>query len=85
MYMMWETLYVHKINQVNCHFYDIELNILECAIGYHGDNCSLKCRPPTFGEGCQALCDCPKTDCHFVHGCSNQLKTSTDDHRYSIY
>lgn len=56
----------------------------KCSIGYHGNNCSLKCKPPTYGEGCQALCDCPKTDCHFVHGCSNQLETSTDDHRYNL-
>lgn len=53
----------------------------ECSIGYHGHNCAMKCRPPTYGKGCQTICNCSVEDCHFAHGCIEKLETTTDDNQ----
>lgn len=52
--------------------------ILECSIGYFGKHCGKKCNPPTYGEDCQHLCQCPKNKCDFQKGCSKRMETITD-------
>lgn len=47
------------------------LNIihLDCEIGFYGINCNIKCPYPTFGQGCQSVCNCNVTNCDYVNGC----------------
>lgn len=37
--------------------------------GYHGENCSLPCPYPFFGEECQMICNCSKNLCDISNGC----------------
>lgn len=57
-------------------------NILECPLGYYGKECSEKCFPPTYGEDCQSLCNCPLKECHFVNGCVQRHLTTAE---YSMF
>ena len=48
--------------------------ILECPRGFY-DDCSKKCTPPHYGEGCQSECNCAAGYyCHFADGCSKSIK-----------
>ena len=50
----------------------------ECPTGYFGD-CSKQCRPPTYGEECQFLCDCRDGYyCHFTYGCLQLDRNKTE-------
>lgn len=42
---------------------------IACEIGFFGKNCNTKCIYPTFGQGCQSVCDCNVTNCDHVKGC----------------
>lgn len=53
------------------------LYFLECPIGYHLKDCLEKCNTPTYGEECQFICDCPYYDCHFAHGCLQEVESFT--------
>lgn len=35
--------------------------LLGCMLGYSGQNCTIKCPYPTFGDECQRYCDCETT------------------------
>ena len=41
----------------------------ECGPGFSGPNCTILCPYPTYGDGCQGLCDCDKNTCDFSIGC----------------
>ncbi|XP_056014222.1 cell death abnormality protein 1-like isoform X4 [Ostrea edulis] len=43
-----------------------------CPIGYHGRNCSLPCRYPSYGERCQKKCNCTAEYCTSDKGCINK-------------
>lgn len=43
-----------------------------------GKHCSRKCSPPTFGEDCQSVCQCPNVECHFVSGCYKRPEKNTE-------
>lgn len=55
------------IEVVKCEMFDFFL--LVCPSGYYGPNCSLKCRPPSFGIKCQLECECREQDCDHISGC----------------
>ncbi|XP_078325996.1 uncharacterized protein LOC144622861 isoform X2 [Crassostrea virginica] len=40
-----------------------------CDPGFIGQNCSIVCRYPSYGQGCQNHCDCDKMYCDFKTGC----------------
>ena len=46
------------------------MNPLECSRGYHGPNCTIQCPYPTYGDGCQGICDCDNDTCDFTTGCT---------------
>lgn len=46
---------------------------LACETGFYGRNCDKMCRFPTYGQGCQSLCNCTFTYCHHVNGCIQSL------------
>lgn len=37
--------------------------------GYNGINCTITCPYPTYGHGCQSVCDCSKDMCDVSNGC----------------
>lgn len=39
-------------------------------------DCVIQCKYPTYGEGCQSVCNCLINECHFSLGCI--LHTTTD-------
>ncbi|XP_078310685.1 uncharacterized protein LOC144618483 [Crassostrea virginica] len=43
---------------------------IECSPGYSGTNCSIQCPYPTYGYGCQGICDCDKDICDISTGCT---------------
>lgn len=53
----------------------------ECFPGYVGANCSHTCRYPSYGVGCQGVCQCDHRKCHPIRGCSQ----STGTHYNNIY
>lgn len=63
----------------------LHVNILECPVGYHLNNCSKVCSLPNYGDGCQSVCKCPYKDCHFATGCPKQMETVTASRRLSTF
>nr|XP_022291608.1 uncharacterized protein LOC111102945 [Crassostrea virginica] len=50
----------------------------ECSAGYFGPNCSLPCRFPNYGVGCQLECGCGNETCNHITGChSSNLKENS--------
>ena len=45
--------------------------LVECSAGYFGPNCSLPCRFPNYGVGCQLECGCGNESCNHITGCHN--------------
>lgn len=45
--------------------------------GYSGINCTTGCPYPTYGHGCQGLCDCNVDMCDVSTGCT-QITTGTN-------
>lgn len=43
--------------------------IVECDIGFYGNNCIKHCDYPFYGAKCVLKCNCPKEECHFINGC----------------
>lgn len=39
--------------------------------GFSGENCSSTCPYPTYGRGCQELCNCSKDICDVFTGCQS--------------
>ncbi|XP_062615706.1 uncharacterized protein LOC134277383 [Saccostrea cucullata] len=47
---------------------------IACQIGYHGQNCSVKCVFPSFGMACDKECkECNESECHYDVGCSGEM------------
>nr|XP_022294781.1 protein draper-like [Crassostrea virginica] len=42
-----------------------------CPVGYFSPNCSLPCRYPNYGAGCQLKCVCETKNCSHITGCQN--------------
>nr|XP_022295496.1 uncharacterized protein LOC111105473 [Crassostrea virginica] len=42
-----------------------------CPVGYFSPNCSLPCRYPNYGAGCQLKCVCEIKNCSHITGCQN--------------
>nr|XP_011452187.2 protein draper [Crassostrea gigas] len=40
-----------------------------CSAGLTGNNCSIPCRYPSFGNYCQSICNCNNSSCNAVTGC----------------
>ncbi|XP_065926830.1 protein draper isoform X2 [Magallana gigas] len=40
-----------------------------CSAGLTGNNCSIQCRYPSFGNNCQSICNCNNSSCNAVTGC----------------
>lgn len=40
--------------------------------GYNGINCTSLCPHPSYGYGCQGLCDCEKDMCDVSTGCTQK-------------
>ncbi|XP_062577923.1 uncharacterized protein LOC134239796 [Saccostrea cucullata] len=53
-------------------------NCIRCRPGYFDLNCSKKCGYPTYGEQCQKICRCTRTQCNFSHGCIVNFKVSDE-------
>lgn len=43
--------------------------------GYSGINCTTICPHPTYGQGCQGLCDYDEDICDVSTGCVPNTKT----------
>ncbi|XP_078325991.1 uncharacterized protein LOC144622861 isoform X1 [Crassostrea virginica] len=50
-----------------------------CDPGFIGQNCSIVCRYPSYGQGCQNHCDCDKMYCDFKTGCKDGSPTLTPE------
>lgn len=46
---------------------------VECDIGFFASSCSLTCPYPTYGRGCQNICNCTKDMCDYVQGCLREI------------
>lgn len=47
-----------------------ELFLIDCPIGYFGNNCSSPCRYPNYGKECQHNCShCGNETCNSTFGC----------------
>uniref|UniRef100_K1PGV2 Uncharacterized protein n=1 Tax=Magallana gigas TaxID=29159 RepID=K1PGV2_MAGGI len=46
---------------------------VECDIGFFAISCSLTCPYPTYGRGCQNICNCTKDMCDYVQGCLKEI------------
>lgn len=44
-----------------------------------GPNCEIRCPFPSYGEGCQMICNCIEKDCDPANGCNN---SSTGVHMF---
>ncbi|XP_078327907.1 uncharacterized protein LOC111104617 [Crassostrea virginica] len=51
-----------------------QVNNSNCLPGYHGEECQLPCRFPSYGEHCQSFCACKEEQCHFINGCVNSSR-----------
>nr|XP_034332851.1 platelet endothelial aggregation receptor 1-like [Crassostrea gigas] len=52
------------------YFWNYRKNTCEpCMPGYHGINCTFICPYPSYGHGCQGLCDCNEDMCDVSNGC----------------
>lgn len=52
---------------------NVLISILECDIGFYTSSCSLTCPYPTYGRGCQNICNCTKDMCDYVQGCLKEF------------
>nr|XP_048767848.2 multiple epidermal growth factor-like domains protein 10 isoform X2 [Ostrea edulis] len=43
--------------------------VVACAIGYFGVDCTGRCPFPSFGKGCQLVCNCCEDQCNHEKGC----------------
>lgn len=50
-------------------YFNITFHIPVCMPGYHGINCTFVCPYPSYGHGCQGLCDCNEDMCDVSNGC----------------
>uniref|UniRef100_A0A8W8JI82 Uncharacterized protein n=1 Tax=Magallana gigas TaxID=29159 RepID=A0A8W8JI82_MAGGI len=48
-----------------------------CRQGYIGKNCTTSCPYPTYGHGCQGLCDCDEDTCNVSTGCEPNITVCT--------
>nr|XP_022338271.1 uncharacterized protein LOC111133857 [Crassostrea virginica] len=57
---------------LNYHFHDGQCKA--CPLGLYGENCTLECTYPYYGELCGFSCEnsCPKNQCDKALGCLNQ-------------
>nr|XP_022294538.1 platelet endothelial aggregation receptor 1-like [Crassostrea virginica] len=54
---------------VDCFWSKVENRCTDCALGYQGPKCTLPCRYPNYGIGCQQKCDCESKNCNPLSGC----------------
>lgn len=67
----------------SCEFF---LVISACSVGYFGPNCSLSCRYPNYGLGCQLNCNCETEHCNHITGCqTSSIAASTDTGIYTLH
>ena len=45
----------------------------ECAVGMMGAQCTIPCRYPSYGKGCQSRCYCSENNCNATTGCKGIL------------
>lgn len=57
---------------------------LACENGFTGTNCVTKCQYPTYGQGCQSVCDCNATVCDYVNGCNNASESKIPYQYYPL-
>ena len=50
-------------------FLKINSCFADCALGYQGPKCTMPCRYPNYGRGCQQKCDCGSKNCNPLSGC----------------
>ncbi|XP_078321842.1 uncharacterized protein LOC144621834 [Crassostrea virginica] len=50
-----------------------------CENGYFGINCEFPCPFPSYGFGCQSICNCRKEDCHHMYGCRYSFGATTEN------
>lgn len=43
--------------------------IVECDLGFYGNDCKKTCNYPFYGSNCVFECNCSKEECHFKNGC----------------
>lgn len=46
--------------------------IVECDLGFYGNDCKKPCDYPLYGANCVLTCNCSKEECHFKNGCRDQ-------------
>lgn len=57
---------------------------IPCENGFTGTNCVTKCQYPTYGKGCQSVCDCNATVCDSVNGCINASESKIPYQYYPL-
>nr|XP_034330970.1 multiple epidermal growth factor-like domains protein 11 [Crassostrea gigas]XP_034330971.1 multiple epidermal growth factor-like domains protein 11 [Crassostrea gigas] len=66
----------HDNYNAACKTWDTTFNkCQECHTGFTGPNCTIKCRYPSFGNGCQNVCNCIETFCNRSTGCKDGSPT----------
>nr|XP_022291695.1 uncharacterized protein LOC111103008 [Crassostrea virginica] len=80
MTVFFTTLIIVKI-MISC--VDKEVTA-ECVQGYHGSDCSLPCRYPSYGEYCQLQCHCKMEHCNHISGCSNSVSYNENWHEGAL-
>ncbi|XP_022291007.2 uncharacterized protein LOC111102512 isoform X2 [Crassostrea virginica] len=76
--LSWRTMFIATFQcdrhleencQVDCFWSKVENRCTDCALGYQGPKCTLPCRYPNYGRGCQQKCDCGSKNCNPLSGC----------------
>ncbi|XP_062590562.1 uncharacterized protein LOC134252140 isoform X1 [Saccostrea cucullata] len=70
LYIFCITLKIVICSIKNCIGYAQSGKCKECLPGFVGEHCSHTCRYPSYGKGCQHVCECDQSVCHVVSGCS---------------
>ncbi|XP_062586990.1 uncharacterized protein LOC134248590 [Saccostrea cucullata] len=74
LYIVCVTLKIVICSIKNCIEYAQSGKCKECLPGFVGEHCSHTCRYPSYGKGCQNVCECDQSVCHVVSGCSKECQ-----------
>ncbi|XP_062590564.1 uncharacterized protein LOC134252140 isoform X3 [Saccostrea cucullata] len=77
LYIFCITLKIVICSIKNCIGYAQSGKCKECLPGFVGEHCSHTCRYPSYGKGCQHVCECDQSVCHVVSGCSKAYYKNT--------